>query len=394
MPECRLPPARRPKHAEFMHRSPSTTHPRTLPPVGPAWFGSLMGTSILCTLAQIHSGDTGGRLHLLAVLLLPVVAGLLLVLVVGSVRRWRQVPGAAAMTVRTPGEAAQWGMVAMGLLAAGSAVSTVWPRVHPATADVAWGIDGVLWVLGTGIGLATAVLVPLRMRHAQTAPSLILGLAVVPPMVSATAGLGLATRVSGGWQLLLMVVIAVCFGLALILGIRVFAAAIAHALRVEPVPVQAACSTWLPLGIIGQSSAAAVLFAAQAAPLVGPGMSPVIDSAARVYATGVLLVGAVVVTWALVTTARGLRRGMRFAPGWWALTFPVGTVSLGAHHLAAHGGAAVFESVSRGAFVMLVCTWTLCAVASLWAIAQVRRVPARAPRGGLRSSRALARSGH
>lgn len=344
-----------------------------LPPVGPAWFGAVMGTSILCSLTQVHGGVHGH--HPLATGLLAAALLLLVVLVVGTLSRWCRVPGAAGDTVRTTVDAAQWGMVAMGLLAAGGAVSTVGADGHATWAAAGWwSPDVLMWVVGTAIGLCTAVLVPRRMRRESVPPTLVHGLAVVPPMVSATTGLALVARLHGAPAAAMLMVVAGCFVLALASGAVIFTAAVRRALTVQPLPTQAAVSSWLPLGIVGQSASAAVLFAAQVDRLVGGagGATPV-RQAAHGYAETVLLAGCVAVAWAGCTTLRGLRHGMRFTPGCWALTFPVGTLSLGAHQVAASGGPRGFAVASAAAYGMLVCTWTLCAVLSLRAVRRLRR---------------------
>lgn len=342
-----------------------------LPPVGPAWFGAVMGTSILCTLTQVHDGLPGR--HRIATGLSAAALLLLAALFAGTLSRWRRVPGAAAATVRTTADAAQWGMVAMGALAAGGAVSTVGADGRATWAAAGWwSPDVLLWVVGTAIGLCTALLVPRRMRRESVTPTLVHGLAVVPPMVSATTGLALVARLHGAPAVVMLVVVAGCFALALVSGAVIFTAAVRRALTVQPLGTQSAVSSWLPLGIVGQSAAAAVLFAAQVDRLAGgaDGATPVRE-AAHWYAETVLVAGCVAVAWAGCTTLRGLRRGMRFTPGWWALTFPVGTLSLGAHQVAASGGPRGFAIGSAAAYGMLVCTWTLCVVLSLRSVLRV-----------------------
>ena len=103
------------------------------------------------------------------------------------------------------------------------------------------------------------------------APTTTWGLPIVPPMVSATTGSALvphlATREG---QLLLVITTVACFFLALVLGLVVFAVAYRHHWRVAPLPLAASTSAWIPLGVVGQSTAAAQAIAVQAQRFVLP----------------------------------------------------------------------------------------------------------------------------
>src|SRR5690349_16080681 len=148
-----------------------------LPAVGPAWYGAVMGTAILTTLTQTLVPG----LWVAQVLL--VLSWLLLVgLTAGFAAHTRRHPGTLAASVRV-GALPLWGMVSMGMLAVGSATAAVLPAWAPALAGVAVGLDAALWVLGTALGLATAVgFATLLVRSDAGAPTTVWGLAVVPPM--------------------------------------------------------------------------------------------------------------------------------------------------------------------------------------------------------------------
>lgn len=380
MPVRRLPPAACRGNAGTVTIAPPAVRPSSvrpssvLPPAGPAWFGSVMGTAILATLLpQIAPGVRG--VPVLAHLVLVVAWAALSFLVASSVRRWRT-PGALAATIADLPSAAQWGMVSMALLAVGAATSTVigsWP----ALAATAWAVDGVLWVVGTALGFVTAIGFAARLvRNHPGEPTTVWGLAVVPPMVSATTGAALAPH-AGPLAGVVLTTAAAGFVVSLCLGTIVFGVAYHHHWRDAPVPVAASASAWIPLGIVGQSVAAAHTLVAAAGEDLSAHGRDVADALAHGYGVVMLVAGVPLVAWAMVVTVRGFRARMPFTPGWWALTFPVGTLALGAHLLGAAAGWRWPGVVAAAALVVLVGTWTLCTAATVTAIVSGARTPAR-----------------
>ena len=74
--------------------------------------------------------------------------------------------------------------------------------------------------------------------------------------------------------------------------------------------------------------------------------------------------GVPLAAWAVAMTIRGFRHRMPFVPGWWSLTFPIGTLALGSHLLGVGTGMTVFLVAGVVCWLVLCGTWTLCAVAS------------------------------
>jgi len=135
---------------------------------------------------------------------------------------------------------------------------------------------------------------------------------------------------------------------------------------VAPLPIAASASAWIPLGMVGQSTAAVQVMATQGgALLVAPAAA---HQLANDYGYLMLLVSVPVVAYAVRMTVRGFRARMPFSPGWWALTFPIGTLALGSLLLGEATGDAVISAVGVAAVVTLTGTWTLCAVATLRAV--------------------------
>jgi tellurite resistance protein TehA-like permease len=231
-------------------------------------------------------------------------------------------------------------------------------------------VDGILWVLGTVLGLATAVgFTGLLVRSHAGAPTTVWGLAVVPPMVSATVGAGLVPHLSNqALQLSLLLVTAACFVLSLTLGAVIFTVAYHHHWRVAGLAVAASTTAWIPLGVVGQSTAAVQAMAGSAGPLLPATVAAALQEVANDYGVLMLGLGVPLAAWAVAMTVRGFRRRMPFVPGWWSLTFPIGTLALGAHLLGVGTGLTGFLVAGVVLVVVLGGTWTLCAVASGWAV--------------------------
>ncbi len=346
------------------------------PPVGPAWFGSVMGTAILATVLRTHPvlrPVSGGVAIALLVLAWSTLLGLTAAMIIFARRR----PGSWSAGLRGAG-AASWGMVSMGVLATGAAGVAVAPAIGPGWADLFGRIDVITWVIGTVIGAVTACgFTAWLITGDRGRPSTTWGLAVVPPMVSATTGAALAGRiVDDGAHLIMVLVSGGCFVAGLVLGGLVFAVAYAHHRRIR-LPVAAAATAWIPLGIVGQSAAAAQVIAEQAGRILTPDAAGALDRLAVGHGVIMMIVAVPVVGWALRHTVAGVRARIAYTPGWWALTFPIGTLSLGAYHLGRRAGWPVVEWIGTGWCLVLAATWTWCAVATVAAVS--RRV-----RGGRR----------
>ena len=358
-----------------------------VPPAGPVWFGSVMGTGILSTLLG-REATHATALLVPATALLAVGVLLLLGLTAGFGVRVIRDRAAFTATLRDGAILPTWGTVAMGILSVGSAVLTVLPQLGaraPTGGPAAWVVvlAAGSWAAGTGLGLVTALGFAVVLGRRPAPPSLTWGLPVVPPMVSATTGAALVPQLETTTGQLTMLVAAVgCFFLSLVLGGLVFAISYHHHWRVSALPVPASASAWIPLGVVGQSMAAAQVITVQASPLLTPSTAAAARALADTYGYAMLALSLPVMAYAVSMTGRGLRARMPFTPGWWALTFPVGTLALGARMLADASGHAFIGEVGLAALAVLCGTWLLCATASVRAVAGVRRTRVGAPRAG------------
>jgi tellurite resistance protein TehA-like permease len=336
--------------------------------VGPAWFPAAMGTGILATctqgLAAVVPALHGPALLLLALawLVLAAVGGTFLL---HALRR----PDRFRATVADLAVAPFYGAVSMGLLAVGSATLAVaGPHLPTAATAVAW----VLWAAGTLLGVVTAVGHPMRLLAAgpagRGAPTPVWALPVVPPMVSASGGAVLAGTLPPAAASAVLLLCGALFVLALSLGTVVFVLAYGRLARGHALPLQGSPAIWIPLGVAGQSTAAANFVLAEADRLLPPGALAVLHELAVGYSVLALSLGAVAAGVALRVTAGALRRGMTFSLSWWSFTFPVGTMSLGLLALGTTLGAPWLLGASAAVCACLAGTVGLCLVRSvrLW----------------------------
>ncbi|MCJ8503455.1 TDT family transporter [Kocuria flava] len=298
--------------------------------VGPNWFTAVMGTGILATAVENFTGAVPW-LHVVAVVALVVAWIVFTAVGTGFLAHALRDPARFRATLGDIAIAPFYGAVAMGVLSVGAATFAVAGRHLPAAAAAtAW----VLWALGTVLGVATALLHPVRVIAVHPAerrsPTPVWALPVVPPMVAATGGAVLSTTVPpGGASFTVLLVCGALFGLALYLGIIVFVLAYGHLMRGNSLPLQGSAAIWIPVGVAGQSTAAANQLLAHAGDVVSPPAHGALHAIVVAYSAVTLILGAAAVAIALRVTVSALRRGMTFSLGWWSFTFPVGTLSLG-----------------------------------------------------------------
>ena len=366
-----------------------------LPPAGPAWFPTVMGSGILSTLIALLWSEYAVGLGV-ATALLVVTWVLLIGLTAGFVRACRKDRDLVGAALREASQRPAWGTVSMGVLSAGSATSTVLPDWSERLSDVSLGVDAVLWTVGTILGLVVAVdfaaglVARLRKERSRRpgpmglepggsgglgTPTPVWGLTVVAPMVASTAGCTFIPHVdSTAAKVALLAVIIVCFVVALGLGALVFTAAYYHHWRRESLPLALRTSLWIPLGVVGQSTAAIQLIAARGSELLPESARPGVLHAAHLYGIVVLgAIGTVLAAYATVMTIAGFAQRMPFGTGWWSLTFPIGTCALGAFYLGQVHEEAGWHVASGVITGVLACTWTLCVVATLTAVALTRK---------------------
>ncbi|MEJ6549382.1 hypothetical protein PQI66_07490 [Corynebacterium sp. USCH3] len=295
-----------------------------LPPPGPAWGGVLMGVSITAAMLGVHVGQpTGGIVTVLA-------TAVLLVLTAGG-RSW--------LTTDLP----SWSMVTMGILALGSAADGTLGLVT---------VHRVTWILGTIASVLVFTPQAWKLVRGALPRAFPATLPLVTPMVAATNAAQLGHPLPG----------ALCLAASLAAGVPAFILVYLSPGR-RPAP-PAAATTWIPLGIVGQSSTAALLLT--------DGTD--LTDAGRTYAAVMLTVGVPAALWALRNHWGTLLRhspvasAATYGPAWWSATFPVGTCSLGTHQLAVSTGAGWLDGVSAALLVLLVLHVTVAAAGLVGAL--------------------------
>lgn len=263
-----------------------------------------------------------------------------------------------------------WGSVSMAFLSVGAAWLTSgtelgWPAAFSS------GVDLWLWIIGTVIGWAATLAFTRHLMLGRAGrPVPVWGLAVVGPMVSATCGASLASTLpTPGLQFLMITLSSACFVTALVLGALIFALAYHEHFVGERIGLGALVSSWIPLGIVGQSMAAAGTIATASAPFLTNSATRYAITISNVYGYAMLILAVPVITIAVMLTVYGFKHRMPFSPGWWAMTFPLGTLSLGSQILGVNTGHQIIEVFGIAVSVVLAGTWLLCASSSLYAIA-------------------------
>lgn len=296
-----------------------TNSPRSdvLAPAGPAWAGSLMGTSTFATLTHIHD------VPVVPELLLVVAGGILGFIVVGWLRFRNP---AFHSKLQAP-----WGMFAMGIMSLGSAASSLFN-------------DSVWQLASWWIGAPLAIYVSLRqLRGFEGEPTFQWGLALVAPMVAATSGAQLSVDYGTFYQVCAQILFCIALITVLPVFVRCYVALFSGTMRI---PDSIAGTAWIPLGLVGQSTAAAQLLFNR--------------TFAVAYGTTVLIVGVFLAAIALRRFTRAVIRWAGYSPGWWGATFPVGTLSLGTHNLGGTIGAQWLYAVSAGLLCLLAVHWVAC----------------------------------
>lgn len=293
-----------------------------------------MGLGISSSLIDAHLSPILGRLP--AEIMLGVATLVFLAFTAGFIKH------------RTPGfnssDMPAWGMVSMGILALGSAYSLIFD---------AWLIHTVCWAVGTILSVITCLkYLKFLFSDRPSNPAFTWGLPLVAPMVSATSSAQLVPH-AGEWGSVIHGIGVFCFVVAWVTGLPTFAVVY---LRTFPkVPISFAATAWIPMGLVGQSTAAAQLLAGDQW-----------HFRAMVYGVAMLGLGVPLSIHALAKhwgTALG-NTPMSYNPSWWASTFPVGTCCLGTHTLSTQPAALAWglgwmDTVSAALLVLLLLhvTW-------------------------------------
>lgn len=332
--------------------------------ITPNWFASVMGTGIVATAAATLPLQFPG-LRTAATVVWAVAALLLILLSVATVLHWRWFRAAAIGHHRNPVMAQFYGAVPMATLTVGAGTLLLGKDLLGEPLAVA--VDGVLWALGTILGLVSAVTIPYLVftRHSVAEDGAFGGwlMPVVPPMVSAATGALLIPFVPEGQARLTMLV--ACYAM---FGLSLFASMIIITLiwsRLARHKIGAAAmvpTLWIVLGPLGQSITAANLLGGVAHLVVDPASAAALELFGVGF--GVPVLGFALLWGALCVaiTVRTALDGLPFALTWWSFTFPVGTCVTGVTALAVHTGVLALDVFAVILYLGLVAAWAVVAL--------------------------------
>ena len=303
---------------------------RELPPPGPAWGGSLMGTSIVARLLVEE------EMMVAAGCFAAIACAILIVLTAGFLRYHFPRFGQTTM--------AAWSMYFIGILALGAALSGLTG-------------NGVYRLIGFWIGAPLTILTyTIQLRRFEGKPQFTWGLPLVGPMISASVAGWLARDYGQFYH----VVGTVLFLMSILTAVPTFAYVYwaAWHKRVDLTGANSA-TAWVPLGVVGQSTTAVQI--------MYPGTFSIW------YGYVALTLSIPLAIWAMVQFYPNVARWVDYSPAWWSCTFPTGTVSMGGHQVAQVNGSHWLDVVALSIPALLILHWTLCSSRFLtWALASRR----------------------
>lgn len=327
-----------------------------------------MGTGIIAN-ASATLPLIGDQLRGFALVVWVLAALLLVGLTISLATHWIRKPDVAKGHWNDPVMAQFYGAPPMAMLTVGTGAMIVGHDLigQSAATKLAW----VLWILGTIIGLLTAVVIPFRLftkfrvRHDGAFGGWLMP--VVPPMVSATGGaLLLPTIESLDWRETFMFACYAMFGMSLFASVIIITMIWSRLAHYGTSGTARVPTLWIVLGPLGQSITAAGLLGTAALTAVAAPLATALNLFSVLYGVptwGFALMWAAIAT---LITVRTIRRKLPFALTWWSFTFPVGTVVTGTTQLAIHTGLPTFQVLAIAFFAILLLAWVLVAIRTLY----------------------------
>jgi C4-dicarboxylate transporter/malic acid transport protein len=327
--------------------------------IGPNWFASVMGTGIVAVAAASLPFTVPGLIAV-ATAFWVLAAALLVVVLLATAGHWTLHGDVARGHLDDPVMSHFYGAPAMGLMTVGAGAVLVGHHLIGMTAALA--LDWVLWSAGTLLGLATAVLVPIKAftTHEVREDSAFGGwlMPVVPPMVSAATGAALIPHVPAGQaQQTMLLACYMFFGLTLMCSIVMIAFIWNRLLRHGIGAAGAVPTLWIVLGPLGQSITADHHLGNVTPDVLDRPYGTAFHAFALVYGIPMWGFAMLWLAMAVTLTARTAKDELPFSLTWWSFTFPVGTVVTGTSGLAQLTGNHVLQVAAGALFVLLLGAW-------------------------------------
>lgn len=334
--------------------------------LGPNWFASVMGTGIIAVAGVTLPFQFSGLFFIASVAWM-LAAFLLAILLIAIPMHWVRQPGAFKAIASDPISIQFFGAPPMALMTVGTATLLV--GSHYLGQSTAVAIDLALWLVGTVLGFATAVVVPYRLftQLSVNSDAAFGGwlMPVVPPMVSASAGALLVPYMEVGiFRESLLLICYSFFGMSLLASLVIITMIWSRLAHFGSSGSTRVPTLWIVLGPVGQSITAAGALGAAAITAINEPFSTGFKVFALVY--GVPMWGFIWL-WlpiALLLTIRARNKRMGFALTWWSFTFPIGTCVTGTSQLAALTGLPMFQWIAAALFVFLLFAWVVVLVRS------------------------------
>lgn len=321
-------------------RAPQQKSTMTLPPAGPAWAAAVMGSASLAQVVEIYWGVSGAG-HPAAVAWYFIATAMLVWIITGFVRHRNP--------QFVPEHLPAWAMTAMGILALSMATSVVlgW-----------WWLHTVYWAIGTVLAFVVSIRYLFHLVHLPRAEyssvNFTWSLPLLAPVVNAASAGMLARHITdaGGSGTLSFLVHAIgVVGLLLVLVTAVpLLVAIYSGLGRKKLKIPPNFTTiyWIPLGLVGQATAAAQLL----------GRSEPWGSIAYGFGVVAMVIGIpVVIIAASKHWPQVFRNSMAYNPTWWSCVFPLGTVVSGLNHMNNASGQAVWIGIGNVLLLLLIAHW-------------------------------------
>ena len=334
---------------------------------GPNWFASAMGTGIIANAGVLLPFHVRG-LHTFCFVIWLVASLTLVALVIASVTHYVRSPHMFRRYSNDPQMIQFYGAPPMAILVVGTGAVLVarnFLGIH-----LAVDIDWTLWVLGTLLGLITAVIVPFRLfLKLEVRPDSAFGgwlLPIVPPLVAATSGAILlpymatqterATMLYGCYALFGMSMVSAFIIISLIWS-RLALHGTSKGTRVP--------TLWIVLGPLGSSVTTAGILGGVAHLAVASSIAKGMRVFSILYGVPIWGFAMLWTAIALALTVATIRSKMPFALTWWSFTFPVGVTVTGTIRLYDQTQLPAFKWASAVGYVALLCAWALVAVRTL-----------------------------